>query len=322
MTLAIGQPTRPAPGDTFRDRPDGTWLPANPSLVDQHGMADVYVDTQHFGFSLYEVIEHSLGRGPCRFWTSPLRTPADISRIITATLRHSESTLLWPQDYTILYYTILYYTILYYTILYYTILYYTILYYTILYYTILYYTILYYTILYYTLLYSTLLYSTLLYFTILYYTILYYTILYYTTQYYTILYYTILYYTILYYTILYYTILYYTILYYTILYYTILYYTILYSTQTRGLTSYRGNYNPATYFLEPNIACKSHCETCWLRAYDRTTVQSLIPLRYYSLTYCTDGYGDRILLTPPRALGGCMYNRLRVQHGAYGLGIL
>ena len=67
-------------------------------MVEEHGVANVFVDTQHFGPPACEVIAHSFGRGPCRFWISHLRTPADISRIIAGRLRLAESTLLWPRD--------------------------------------------------------------------------------------------------------------------------------------------------------------------------------------------------------------------------------
>ena len=96
-TPAIGQPARPSREESLLNIADGVWLPVNPALLDEQGIADVFIDTERPGIQLREVIAHSFGRGPCRFWISSLRTPADLSRIITARLRHAESTLLWPQ---------------------------------------------------------------------------------------------------------------------------------------------------------------------------------------------------------------------------------
>ena len=65
---AVGQPSRPAGSDAGREQDEGLWLPVNPSMVEEHGITTVFVDTQRFGSSLCEIIVHSFGRGPCRFW--------------------------------------------------------------------------------------------------------------------------------------------------------------------------------------------------------------------------------------------------------------
>ena len=96
LSPAVDHPNRPASGEA--PHPDGTWLPASPTLTDQHGIIDVFVDTASIGVDLHEFIVHSLGCGPRRYWISSFRTPADATRIITAGLRRTEATVLWPQD--------------------------------------------------------------------------------------------------------------------------------------------------------------------------------------------------------------------------------
>ena len=96
LSPAVDHASRPAPGEA--PHPDGTWLPASPTLMDQHGIIDVFVDSTGIVENSHEFIVHSFGCGPCRYWISPLRTPADATRIITARLRRTEATVLWPQD--------------------------------------------------------------------------------------------------------------------------------------------------------------------------------------------------------------------------------
>ena len=73
------------------------WLDSASTPPDEHGISTVFVDAHDPTLTeLRELIVHSFGREPCRFWVSPLHRPETLTSLVTARLRTQESTFIWP----------------------------------------------------------------------------------------------------------------------------------------------------------------------------------------------------------------------------------